>query len=134
MCGQQLVYTKESIIYTVVLLLLNASYSHSFLQMHTFTLTPYIFLLAQIIPIYIMSSFSHCSSYFLILPPFYNYFTSFKLYIIFKCIMPYSEKGLQYPSSVCMLVVLLIVLYPFFFLFQVEEPASVFPIMEVLWW
>ena len=89
-----------------VVFLLIAFYLHSSVQDQSFIPSPFIFLLSCT-----LSSWPHCSSYCL----FLNVFTSLSHYVIFKCLIFYAEQGLQFPASVCLLVMLLIVLYPFVF-------------------
>lgn len=59
-----------------------------------------MFLISQIIPFYVVSSFSNFSSYCLLFLE--NIFTSFNFCIIFKWFISYSEQVLQFPPFICL--------------------------------
>lgn len=83
--------TKNCFIYTVVLFLLIS------IHLYKFSTSP-LFCYCKL-SLYFVHSFLNCNSHCL----FRNTFTSFRLYDVIKCSIPYSEQGLQFPASVTQL-------------------------------
>ena len=121
-CGYHQVYTKVSFIYTVVHSLLNTSYFHSPLQSQAFTPSLLCFCCHRLSPLMLLVHFQ------IAVALVFSVFLMFLLHLtfIFECIICNSEKGLQYFASVFLLVILLIVLYPFVFCFRQNNPLQYF--------
>lgn len=89
-----LVYKKNKVSYRVVLL----SSEYILTPLPFLNLVPYLLpfvLFFTKYSIYAVSSFLNCISYCLL--SFLVLFTSFNLYVIFKCIVPYYEKMVVIP-------------------------------------
>ena len=54
------------------------------------------------------------------------------IFMLYLCLISYSEQQLKFPAPVCLLIILLTVVYPFVFLLQVEEHLLAFLVMQVL--
>ena len=94
----------------IVLFLLIASYLHLSVQILSFSSSPSMFLLSQIIPFWIVSSSPNWNVYV-----YFNAFLPFNLCVIIKCLLTCSNPELQFSNSAYLFVPFLNDLYIFVF-------------------